>query len=179
MPRLFTAKSKINLIIANTRRGDRSNGEILDCALVKSWKTLISELWDKYLDGFLHDDLFLCATLLDPRNGYSSSLSWVLLKDAIAALKNRLMLIYEDKRHNRIQSALDITSMKENEASQSAPRTQVAESRTRSVNQLNLSGNVIAAASASTHLVMTRALNRRQYATTMMWTMSCDVCLML
>lgn len=100
VPRLTTAKQRIDLIIANAERGDDSNGLILNTDRVKGWKPLFNDLWDKYLDEFCFDDVFLMATLLDARFG-AAALSSEQLIAAGAALRVRLTNEYSRREADR------------------------------------------------------------------------------
>ena len=67
VPRLSAAKTRIDEILANAALGDDCDGQILNTARVKNWQPLVNDLWDQYLAGFVDDDLFLCAAMLDAR----------------------------------------------------------------------------------------------------------------
>lgn len=90
VPRLLVAKRKIGSFISSATRGDTADGAFIDSHTVGSWETIFYNLWDSYVDGFLHDELLLTATLLDPRNGFGCGLSFSLLKEAKEALTSRL-----------------------------------------------------------------------------------------
>eukprot|EP00171_Calliarthron_tuberculosum_P001259 IDg1259t1 len=90
LPRLIAAHRKIGQIFRNAGRNDNSCSAIIDCEVVKAWELKFYSLWNTYLEGFLHDELLLSATLLDGRNGCGRELSIALLKEAKAALTARL-----------------------------------------------------------------------------------------
>lgn len=54
-----------------------------------------------YLSSFLNDDLFLCATLLDPRNGCGRNLTYAIAKDAERALRKYLQERYNTFEEER------------------------------------------------------------------------------
>lgn len=96
IPRLLTAKRKMVTILNAAKNGCRSNGCIIDPDLVASWEPLFNDLWNSYLDGFIHDDMLLCATLLDARNGCGRELSVSLLSEAKTALQSHLLQKYDN-----------------------------------------------------------------------------------
>lgn len=58
------------------------------------------DLWSAYLESFLQDDHFLCATLLDPRNGCGRNLNWSLAKKSKGALLKRFERAYSHQEEN-------------------------------------------------------------------------------
>lgn len=95
VPRLISARRKISCLLVAAKDGSRRGNQIIDPELVASWEPLFYELWDNYLEGFLHDELFLCSTLLDARNGCGQELSSALLTEALSALESRMASKFE------------------------------------------------------------------------------------
>ena len=145
VPRLVTAKRRIDQLISNAIDGRRSNGQIIDPQLVKTWKLPFEELWNGYLEEFVHDPLFLCATLLDPRNVCGKTLSWTVLKRGTAALKEKLSAKFEEFEEERISRTLapvvpDLNSQ------DAVPGIRVATARAAAIGEDELSHAVVAAA---------------------------------
>lgn len=68
VPRLIAAEEHMSSIIDKTLKGNWSNMQIIDTRTLSTCKEVMNDLWKVYLAEYLHDELFLCATLLDPRN---------------------------------------------------------------------------------------------------------------
>lgn len=102
IPRLLAAKKHADEIFQATNNGDDYNGSITDPLVVSQWNGAWKKLWDTYLHGFITDELFLCATLLDPRNGCGRNLTPPILLKAKAALLERLQ-----KQFEKLQNVAD------------------------------------------------------------------------
>lgn len=58
-----------------------------------------------YLSSFLNDELFLCATLLDPRNACGRNLTYVVAKSAERALRKYLKERFDSFEERRMSDA--------------------------------------------------------------------------
>jgi hAT family C-terminal dimerisation region len=68
VPRLVAEKKRIEDIMTQAANGDTSSG-ITRPALVAGWKTNFDRLWQRYVSAFIEDEIFLSATVFDPRFG--------------------------------------------------------------------------------------------------------------
>lgn len=141
VPRLLSIKAHLRNVFTATESGDCQSVKILNCRNVLSWKPTLDKLWDKYVTGFIEDEMFLMATIVDPRNGCGSKLTWSLLKKGIEALKSRLREVFDKKEQGRI--AIGNGS---NELSNGNAGVQVARSRENALQQTNLPDSVMASA---------------------------------
>lgn len=93
VPRLYDAEVIVVDILDFAEKGDNMGRRVLQCTIVANWRTLIEDLWNKYLEGFPHNDLLLTAMLVDPRNGLGYTVSYLLVNEAVLALtKNTINL---------------------------------------------------------------------------------------
>lgn len=76
--------------MTRAKEEEHSDGLIIDAELVASWEPILYDLWETYLDGFVHDELFLSSNLLHARNGWERELSPSLINTAKAALVSRM-----------------------------------------------------------------------------------------
>ncbi len=139
VPRLAHAKSRTEKLIDNATRGSTSGDAILDLVLVKSWKSLLDDLWNTYMEGFLHDEVFLCATLLDAGNGCGENFCWTLLKEALCALRLRTKKVYGEFEHKRQAQRIELSAQQNNGA-------QVASSRAAGITTNTLEKHAVLAA---------------------------------
>lgn len=95
IPRLLAAKKHMDKIIENALKGDSSKHNVIDTRTVGAWKEAMIHLWDTYLAIFLDDQAFLCATILDPRNGCGRNLTVPIVKKAQRALEDELKIRFD------------------------------------------------------------------------------------
>lgn len=108
IPRLCAAKQRIDEIFGNAARGDNCGGQILNMDRVKQWKDLVNDLWAEYLDGFVNDEVFLCASLLDAR--WAVKLNDSARRAAVTCLRSRLEREYERRIRDLHARAADADS---------------------------------------------------------------------
>jgi hypothetical protein len=101
IPQLVDAKQRIDTILAACARGDNLKGAIAQPAKVAAWAALVAKLWDTYLAGFVDDDLFLSATMVDARWQLGVSLPFDLQTKAGASLRRRIQVEFDRREQER------------------------------------------------------------------------------
>lgn len=96
---LLTARRKIVKFLVNASRGDKSDGIFIKLDLVSFWEPIFYDLWNTYLDMFLHDELLVSSTLLDARNFGGRELSPSLLNEAKTALETKMRSKFSTVHH--------------------------------------------------------------------------------
>lgn len=112
IPKLIQAKRNIDGTFEAAESAINLNGNILDPVVVQRWFPTWKKLWSIYLSGFLEDESFLCATLLDPRHGCGRSLTIQVLSRAKNALLEKLKDVYKKREssetsNNRQPTAIE------------------------------------------------------------------------
>jgi hypothetical protein len=95
IPQLVEAKKRIDTILTASAAGDNLKGAICNPAKVASWEGLVTLLWNTHLAGFLTDDLFLTATMLDGRWQLGASLPPELVTLAGRHLQCRMKSVFD------------------------------------------------------------------------------------
>ena len=75
IPRLLSIKSDVDKLFLFAEENNRQAAKILSPRNVNSWKESFMSLWEKHISGFLEDEIFLMATIVDPRNSCGSQLT--------------------------------------------------------------------------------------------------------
>lgn len=142
IPRLIAARAHMTTVIDNALKNDRSGHKIIDPKIVGTWKEQVHELWDMYLESFLDDELFLCATLLDPRNGCGLNLTYAIAKNAERALRKYLQQrfkTFEDERFAQVENDPSDIQLSSKNAGAA-----VANSRSHATRGAQIPANVVA-----------------------------------
>lgn len=97
------------------------------------------------MNCFVHDDLFLCATLIDARKGRGSNLTWRLLKTATSLFRENIQQKLDEFEADLLDHSM-YDEFRTNDGVISSAGAQIASARTANLDDENLEDLVVAAA---------------------------------